>query len=77
MANHTRKVPCESCGSPTQFRVPQRCNNCWEVERLLPEYLRSRPGREFVAAALEKAEKEEGGESVEDQLKLAAITLRR
>ncbi len=30
------------------------CNNCWEVEHRLEEYLRSREGRKYAYTLLEK-----------------------
>jgi hypothetical protein len=41
-------VPCETCGTPTPFVGTKRCNNCWEVERRLPDYMRSSKGWDFV-----------------------------
>lgn len=33
-------VPCETCGTPTHMTGTKRCDDCWEVERRLGEYLR-------------------------------------
>jgi len=41
-------VPCETCGKPTPYRGTKRCNNCWEVERRLPDYVKSSRGRAFA-----------------------------
>lgn len=38
-------IPCEICKAPTQMKGTKRCNNCWEVERRLDEYLRHPAGR--------------------------------
>jgi predicted ATP-dependent serine protease len=46
------KVPCTTCGFQTTFNYTGRCNNCWEVERRLKEYLKSENGREFVRKLL-------------------------
>jgi len=55
---------CERCGqwivtSPGDTGE-KLCRMCWTVEELLPRYLQSTSGREFVRAALEKASKGEG-----------------
>ena len=41
-------IPCEICGKATSFTGTKRCNNCWEVEGRLPDYLQSTKGRDFV-----------------------------
>lgn len=33
-------VPCATCGKETRYTGTERCDGCWEVERLLPNYLR-------------------------------------
>lgn len=43
-------VSCETCGAPTPYEGTRRCDLCWNVERLLPDYLRSPGGRAFVRA---------------------------
>ena len=45
-------IPCEVCGRPTLYMGTRRCNNCWEVERRLEDYLRTAKGREFVVQKL-------------------------
>ena len=45
-------VPCETCSTPTPYERTKRCNNCWEVERRLPDYLRSPKAWEFVRGLL-------------------------
>lgn len=47
-------IPCEVCGKWTLYMGTRRCNNCWEVERRLEEYLRNGKGREFVMQQLAK-----------------------
>ena len=43
------KVPCGTCGKPSPFtKEGARCTNCWEVERRLPDYLKSPGGQTFV-----------------------------
>ena len=46
-------VPCGTCGK--EAPGTKRCANCWEVERRLRDYLRSRAGQRFVADALREA----------------------
>ena len=41
-------LPCEICGTPTHFPATGRCNVCWQVEKLLPTYLKSENGRRHV-----------------------------
>lgn len=41
-------VPCEICSKPTTFVGTKRCDNCWEVEHRLTEYLKNPKGLEFV-----------------------------
>lgn len=48
-------VPCEVCGATTTFTGTKRCNNCWEVEGRLGEYLRSPRGLEAMIAAVSAA----------------------
>jgi hypothetical protein len=47
-------VPCETCGTPTPFTGTRRCNNCWEVERRLPDYMNSPKGWDFVRQYIPK-----------------------
>jgi hypothetical protein len=47
-------VPCETCGTPTRFTGTRRCNNCWEVERRLPDYMKSPKGWAFVRQYIPK-----------------------
>ena len=47
-------VPCETCGTPTPFTGTRRCNNCWEVERRLPDYMKSPKGWDFVRQHIPK-----------------------
>ena len=47
-------VPCETCSTPTAYEGTKRCNNCWEVERRLPDYLKSPKAWEFVRKLLPK-----------------------
>ncbi len=41
-------VPCEVCGTLTPMDGTKRCNNCWEVERRLPEYVKNLGGQDFI-----------------------------
>lgn len=45
-------VPCETCGEPTTFLGTKRCNNCYEVESRLDQYLASIGGLEVVVEKL-------------------------
>jgi len=45
-------IPCEVCGKPITFLSTKRCNNCWEVESRLGEYLKSRAGQEFARSKM-------------------------
>ena len=38
-------VPCDTCGQPTTMLGTRRCDPCWEVEKRLRDYLKSRNGR--------------------------------
>jgi len=44
----TVKVPCKTCGEPTDYTGTKRCVNCWTVERRLEKYLEFENGRRFV-----------------------------
>ncbi len=41
-------ISCEVCGSLTQYLETKRCNNCWEVERRIDQYLKSKKGLDFI-----------------------------
>lgn len=41
-------IPCKICGKPTPMLGTKRCNNCWEVERGLGEYLKSQGGQDVI-----------------------------
>lgn len=47
-------VPCKTCGTPTQYLGTKLCDNCFEVERRLEDYLKSQKGQEFVDGLLGK-----------------------
>ena len=47
-------VPCETCGTPTPFTGTRRCNNCWEVERRLPSYMKSPKAWDFMRQYIPK-----------------------
>ena len=47
-------IPCETCGTPTPFTGTRRCNNCWEVERRMPDYMKSPKGWDFVRQYIPK-----------------------
>jgi hypothetical protein len=49
-------VPCFMCGAPTPMVSVKRCDCCWEVERRLPRYLKTKAGREHVQRLVEQAE---------------------
>jgi len=44
-------VQCGICGNNTSS-VSKRCNNCWQVEHRLEEYLTHKAGRDKVAEIL-------------------------
>ena len=44
--NKKETTPCETCGAPTIGT--KLCNNCWEVESRLDQYMRSPKGREVI-----------------------------
>ena len=58
----SRRVPpaaqyaCDTCQQPTQYGGTRRCDNCWEVEHRLADYLAAAPGRAAVRAALAAAD---------------------
>lgn len=41
-------IPCETCGRPTPYMGTRRCDNCWEVERRLPDYAKAPNAWEFI-----------------------------
>jgi len=45
------QTACEICGNNTSS-VSKRCNNCWQVEHRLEEYLKHKAGRDKVAEIL-------------------------
>lgn len=47
-------VPCETCGAPTEMLGTKRCDACHEVEKRLPDYLRSANGRALVRRLLQE-----------------------
>ena len=47
-------VPCETCGTPTAFTGTRRCNHCWEVERRLPDFMKSLKAWDFVRQYIPK-----------------------
>ena len=50
------EVPCKTCGKPTPSTGTVLCNNCWEVERRIEEYLESENGRRFIRTKLAEHE---------------------
>ena len=54
-------IPCETCGTPTPFTGTRRCNNCWEVERRLPEYMKSPKAWDFMRQHIPKLDDWAGG----------------
>jgi hypothetical protein len=61
---------CEICGKPTHYTGTKRCNNCWEVERRLPEFIRSANGLKAVAAALQQVHGNSSKDTHENDAKL-------
>lgn len=53
-----KKIPCDICNCPTLFIVTRRCNNCWEVENRIDQYLKSSKGRRNIAVALFAAQED-------------------
>jgi len=45
-------TPCKTCEKPTHMRGTKLCNNCWEVEGRLEEYIKSKNGRDILLALL-------------------------
>lgn len=41
-------IPCKICEKPTPMLGTKLCNNCWEVERRLDDYLKTPKGRKNV-----------------------------
>ena len=48
------KVPCEICGTPTLMTGTKRCNNCWEVEHRIGDYIKNEKGRQFILDLLNR-----------------------
>jgi len=46
--NEQSTIPCAICGTPTTYTGTKRCNNCWEVEHRLADYLKSPIAQEIV-----------------------------
>lgn len=46
------EVPCRFCGTPTSMLATRLCNNCWEVEHRLDQFLESEKAREFIKLKL-------------------------
>lgn len=63
-------IPCETCGTPTEFESTKRCNYCWEVESRLAIYLRDggEKARAFVRVALTVAFAQAGAPDPRDLL---------
>ena len=47
-------MPCETCGKPTTYLGTKRCDRCWQVERLLDDYMKSPGGLRVVRNLLPK-----------------------
>ncbi len=45
-------IPCKTCGKPTAFPGTKLCYECWNAERLLPDYLKSPGGVKFVRSLM-------------------------
>jgi hypothetical protein len=50
------KVPCEICGTETQYTGTKRCDNCWEVETRIDYFLNHKKGRDFIKRKLKSYE---------------------
>jgi DNA-directed RNA polymerase subunit RPC12/RpoP len=52
---------CYTCGAEIRLLTPRgkkkeiACTNCWEVERRIEQYLKSRPGRDFIRKEFKEA----------------------
>jgi hypothetical protein len=59
-----------ACGCIINFPLnAEQCNNCWEVEHRLEEYLKSPKAREKVIAILEPYYLTDGTQAIIDTLK--------
>ncbi len=56
LSQFTATVPCATCGQKTEMTGTQRCDNCYEVEKRLTDYLASPVAREHVRTCLEAVE---------------------
>jgi len=50
--SRTQTTSCEICGKPTISLGTKRCNNCWEVEHRLKDYLKNPKGQEFARSQM-------------------------
>lgn len=50
--------PCRYCGEVTHH-PDGLCNNCWMVVRLLPNFLNTEDGMQFVIQQIEKVQDED------------------
>jgi hypothetical protein len=50
-------VPCTYCGDPTDMTATKLCDQCWEVERRLPRFLKA-GGAKALAFVLAEAGKQ-------------------
>lgn len=50
-------VPCQFCGRPTPMTGTKMCDNCWEVDRRIDDFVTSRPGLLRVHQALMRFER--------------------
>ena len=41
-------VPCKFCGEPTIYTATKLCNNCWEFEHRIDQFISNKNGLNFV-----------------------------
>ena len=52
MSEFRETVACETCGQGTFSLGTRRCDRCWQVERLLEDYLKAPNGQKFARKAM-------------------------
>ena len=50
-------VPCKFCRKPTKMEGTMMCDNCWEVDKRIDEFVESWEGLKRVLRALKKEAK--------------------
>lgn len=54
-------MDCKTCNKQGAFNgTLSQCTNCWEVERRIEDYLKSKKGLQFIIAALRQRKDENG-----------------